>query len=64
MVALLGAETQSSAAKTEGAVTIAGNCAGTVKSIVESAIGEAGRADRPILDRIGKKTIEPTTKVS
>lgn len=64
MVALLGAETQSSAAKTEGAVTIAGNCAGTVKSIVESTIGEAGRADRPILDRIGKKTIEPTTKVS
>jgi predicted PurR-regulated permease PerM len=64
MVALLGAEADSSATKTEGAVTIAGNFAGTVKSIVESAIGEAGRADRTILDRIGKKAIEPTTKVS
>jgi predicted PurR-regulated permease PerM len=64
MVALLGAETDSSAAKTEGAVTIAGNFASTVKSIVESAIGEAGRADRPSLDRRGKKTIEPSTKVS
>jgi hypothetical protein len=61
-VALLGADT--AAAKTEGAVTTAGNFAGTVKSIVESAIGEAGRADRPSLDRIGKKTIEPTIKVS
>jgi predicted PurR-regulated permease PerM len=64
MVALLGAETDSSAAKTEGAVTIAGNFAGTVKSIVESAVGEAGRADRSSLDGIGKKTIEPTTKAS
>jgi hypothetical protein len=62
IVALLGADT--AAAKTEGAVTTAGNFAGTVKSIVESAIGEAGRADRPSLDRIGKKTIEPTIKVS
>jgi predicted PurR-regulated permease PerM len=59
VVALLGADT--AAAKTEGAVTIAGNFAGAVKSIVESAIGEAGRADRPSLDRIDKKTIEPST---
>jgi predicted PurR-regulated permease PerM len=63
VVALLGAKTDSSAAKTEGAVTIAGNFAGTVKSIVESAIGEAGRADRSSPDSIGK-TIEPTAKVS
>jgi hypothetical protein len=63
VVALLGGKTDSSAAKTEGAVTIAGNFAGTVKSIVESAIGEAGRADRSSPDSIGK-TIEPTAKVS
>jgi predicted PurR-regulated permease PerM len=62
VVALLGADT--AAAKTEGAVTIAGNFAGAVKSIVESAIGEAGRADRPSLDRIGKKTFEPSTRIS
>jgi hypothetical protein len=64
MVALLGAETDASAAKTEGAVTNAGKFAGTAKSIVESAIGEAGRADRPSLDSIGKKTIDATRKVS
>jgi hypothetical protein len=40
VVALLGADT--AAAKTEGAVTIAGNFVGAVKSLVESAIGEAG----------------------
>jgi predicted PurR-regulated permease PerM len=60
MVALLGSETDASAVKTEGALTIAGNFAGTVKSIVESATGNAGRGDRPSLDGIEKKTIDPT----
>jgi predicted PurR-regulated permease PerM len=60
MVALLGSETNASAVNTEGALTIAGNFAGTVKSIVESATGNAGRGDRPSLDGIEKKTIDPT----
>jgi predicted PurR-regulated permease PerM len=64
MVALLGSETNASAVNTEGALTIAGNFAGTVKSIVESATGNAGRGDRPSLDGIEKKTIDPTSKVS
>jgi hypothetical protein len=64
MAALLGSETDVSAVQTEGAVTIAGNFAGTVKSIVESAAGNAGRADRPSQDSIDKKTIDPTDKVS
>jgi predicted PurR-regulated permease PerM len=63
MVALLGSETDASAVKTEGALTIAGNFAGTVKSIVESATGNAGRGDRPSLDGI-EKTTDPTSKVS
>jgi predicted PurR-regulated permease PerM len=58
MVALLG--TDPSTVKTEGAVTIAGNFAGTVKSIVESAIGNAGRADRPSFDGIDQQTIDLT----
>ncbi len=64
MVALLSSEADASAAKTEGAVTIAGNFAGTVKSIVESAIGNAGRADRLSLDSIDERTVEPASKVS
>ncbi|WP_420738200.1 AI-2E family transporter [Bradyrhizobium japonicum] len=64
MVALLGAEADASTTKTEGAVTITGNFAVAVKSIVESAIGEAGRADRPSLDDIDTKLPEPTRKAS
>jgi len=60
MVALLGSKINASAVNTEGALTIAGNFAGTVKSIVESATGNAGRGDRPSLDGIEKKTIDPT----
>jgi hypothetical protein len=63
MVALLGTETDARAAKTEGAVTIAGNFAGVVKSIVENAVGQAGRVERPLIDSIDKM-IEPSREVS
>jgi predicted PurR-regulated permease PerM len=64
VVALLGTETDVPTGSTEGATTVSGDFARAAESIMQSALGEAGRKDRPPPDALDIQSNRPAQKVS